>query len=464
MKSILILPIIAGLASTGWAQTTYFSEDFNTGVIPPTGWVNQNNNAGPNYGWELGNLNGFAAWHDDTTGANDYTLGSVDFDLSAASVAYLHLQQGIVFASWRDHHYIDASTDGWVTSVNLADDLAGDGVSSLTVDLSSYAGTAGVAVGFHYTGDFASEWSVDDILVNDSATAPPPPLSNWPVSVPTAFAPGAGMEDFESHAGTFPAHMASNELDSTFSPDPDAYCQINGSSGFGAASGSFCLEMGLDPFSNYYHYVNNALVVGVNGAPTALSIDFSAIDHGDEVDGFDGMWISQDGVNWANVLTDWWSAPYLSWGTMTGITLADPRIDTTQNFYLMFAQTDNFPYAYLDGIGIDDIDFGGGPTGPALAVNNLVGGMTADIALSGCTPGGISYFAYSLVGGGPINSPYGTAYVSPPYQVFPLLVDPAGDAGMSANVPPHASGASIWFHGADANSATMTNPIATTIG
>ncbi|MCH2112763.1 MAG: choice-of-anchor J domain-containing protein [Planctomycetes bacterium] len=464
-RSILTVALAASLAGGAWAQTTYLSEDFNAGVIPPAGWVNQNNNAGPNAGWQLGSLSGAAAFHDDSYGANDYTLGSGDMDLSGAAVAYLHMDQSVNFSSWRAHHYIDVSTDAWATFTNILDDLSGDGASFLTVDLSAYAGTSGVAVGFHYTGDYASEWTVDNVLVTDSSTPPPPPLTPWAVTVPSTFVPGVGVDDLEGHAGTPPAHMALNAMDGAVTgPDADAHCTIDGSSGFGAASGSYCLEMGLDPLSNNYHIVSNAMVLGVQGSASAVSIDMSAVDHGDEVDGFDGVWISNDGANWANVLADWLSAPYLSWGTMTGVALDDSRVDTTQDFFVMFAQQDNFPYAYLDGIGLDDIDFGGGPSGPALSVTGLVGGSTASVDMSGCSAGGIAYFGYSLAGAGPTSTPLGDAALSAPFKSFALSCDSNGDAGMTASVPAGASGLSIWFHGADLGTATFTNAIATSIG
>ncbi|MDP6940520.1 MAG: choice-of-anchor J domain-containing protein [Planctomycetota bacterium] len=451
------------LSASAHAQTTFLSEDFSSGLVPPPGWTELNN--GNDLGWELGALTGNAAFHDDYSGWNDNHLMSPAMDLSGTVAAYAHAQQDIYFASWRDHHYVDVSVDGGLTFNMILDDFSGDGLSTLSADISAYAGVNGVNVSYHYTGDFASEWTIDDIEVNDSATPPPAPLVPWTVNLPTAFRNG-GMDDFESYGGTPPADMALTNVDPlTGSVDPEAFCAIDGSSGWGANGGAACLEMGLDPFSNNYHYVRNAMVLGLSGSAAPLTIDFAGVDHGDEIDPIDGIWISEDGANWAHVLSDWYSMPYLAWGSMAGIALDDSRIDTTGNYYVMFAQEDNFPYGYLDGIGIDDLDLGaGGPPPPTLSVNSLTAGATANVSIDYATPNNVAYFVWSVAGGGPISTPFGQGMVSPPFTVIPLTTDGAGHAGMSQNVPPGTTGMSVWFHGADAGSASMLNALALTIG
>ena len=464
-SKLTALALSLALCGSAYGQTTYLSEDFSGGVIPPAGW-SEIDLSGINPGWELGSLTGSAAFHDDFSGWNDVHLMSSDMDLTGATSVFLHITQNVGFASWRDHHYVDVSTDSGVTFTNVADDLSPDGTSSLSVDISAYAGINGVAVSFHYTGDFASEWTVDDVVVNDSSTPPPPPLVPWAVNLPTAFrAQGGPVEDFESYGGTPPADMALTSVDYAGVPDADGWCVIDGGSGFGAGGGTACLEMGLDPLTSNYHDVRNAMVLGVQGGAASLTVDFLGIDHGDEIDGADGIWVSNDGANWAHVLGDWWSMSYLSWGPMTDVSLDDSRIDLTADFYIMMQQDDNFPYAYLDGIGIDDIALGGGPpSGPTLAVTNLVAGATANVDCTNCTAGDVAYFVWSAAGGGPVNTPFGTGYVSPPYRVIPLLVDAAGNASMTQSVPPGLTGMNIWFHGADRGSATMLNALAMTIG
>lgn len=454
MKNYLLLGVLAlGLTASAQAQTTFLSEDFSSGAVPPAGWTEFNN--GNALGWELGSLNGDAAFHNDDSGWNDNSLMSPAMDLSATAAAYIHAQQNVAWASWGDQHMIDVSLDGGLTFINVMNDPIVDGTSTIMTDISAHAGINGVNISFHYTGDYASEWAVDDISVSDSNTGPPPPLTPWTVNLPTAFrASGGPVDDFESYAGTPPADMALTVGE---------YCAIDGGSGVGANSGTACLEMGGDPWAPTFATTQNALVLGMQGDASPLSIDFAGVDWGDEIHSFDGIWISNDGANWAHVLADWWTMPYAGWGSMTDVALDDSRIDTTADYYVMFAQEDNYPYGNLDGIGIDDLDLDSPPAGATLAVTNLVSGAVADVSIDNATPNGLTYFVWSIAGGGPVSTPYGTGDVSPPYNVIPLTADGAGHAGMTQNVPAGMTGKDIWFHGADVGSASMLNSLAMTI-
>jgi len=64
---------------------------------------------------------------------------------------------------------------------------------------------------------------------------------------------------------------------------------------------------------------------------------------------------------------------------------------------------------------------------------------------------------------GPINTPYGQAYVGAPYQVKVLGSDSSGGTIIYQDVPSQLSGQSIWFHGLDIGSGTLLNPVAMTI-
>ncbi|MDP6128973.1 MAG: hypothetical protein QGH77_05140 [Planctomycetota bacterium] len=103
-------------------------------------------------------------------------------------------------------------------------------------------------------------------------------------------------------------------------------------------------------------------------------------------------------------------------------------------------------------------------SGPTLTVSNLIAGQTAQVDIDNCTPAGAVFFVWSVAGGGPISTPFGDGYVSPPYNVIRLNADSAGAASQDKNVPGGASGVQVWFHGADAGSATMLNALALTIG
>ena len=461
-RILLSALVLAALPCALTAQTVYLSESFSTGVMPPAGWTEGNN--GNNVGWEieaagLGVLIGSDhAFHDDFTGWNDNFLMTPQMDLTGATAVYAYCDQGITYASWRDHHYVDVSLDNGVTFINLVDDLAGDGHSVLNVDLAAYAGTNGVNVAYHYTGDFDSEWELDNVTVDDVGPPPPPPA--WP-NLPSVFVPAANYADsFETYGGVVPSHFGVNALDAAMGlPDPEAWCDIAGGSGLGAATGTACLEMGLDPSSNNYHDVRNGLVVGLNGAgASGLSLDFMAIDHGEETDTWDGVWVSDDGLYWHLAYGPW--TPLLSsWQPVTGVVLDNLGAATQGQFYLLFAQDDNFPYGYLDGIGVDDILVtSSGPAAPYLSASNLIGGAVTTISVANATPNGLVRHGYSMAGGGPIATSNGDLLLSPPYFELPVMrADASGNAALAAPVPPAASGRQVWLHAFDIGSLTFSN-------
>ena len=104
------------------------------------------------------------------------------------------------------------------------------------------------------------------------------------------------------------------------------------------------------------------------------------------------------------------------------------------------------------------------PPVPTLAVTNLIAGQTASVDLTNCTPNDLGFFVWSLAGGGPVNTPFGTGYVSPPYTVVKMPTDATGSANLTQPVPTGTTGINVWFHGADLRSATLTNALAMTIG
>jgi len=468
-RFVLAAVAASALAGSAFAQSVYLTEDFNGGVMPPTGWVEGNN--GNALGWEielagLGYLLGSDhAFHNDDTGYNDNYIMSPAMDLTGAGSVYAWCEQGVTFASWRDHHYVDVSLDGGLTFINVLDDLAADGFSYLNADLSAYAGTNGVNVSFHYTGDYASEWELDNLSVDDVGPPPPPPV--WP-NMPTAFVAADGMfDDFESYLGVVPPHMATNALNGAHGlADPEAYCDIAGSSGLGAFSGTACLEMGLDPLSNNYHDVRNGLIIGLNGAGAyALNMDFQAIDHGEESDTWDGVWVSDDGATWHLAYGDW-TALLSSWQAVTAVDLSGAGANTNGDFYMLIAQVDNFPYGYLDGIGIDDLSISDpGPPAPSMAVSGLVAGGTATVSVANCTPLGAVRTGYSPYGGGPTVTPYGDLLLTPPHTEFPTITtDAAGAGSLSATVPAGTTGVTVWLHGMDVGSLTFLNGLMEIIG
>ncbi len=319
----------------------------------------------------------------------------------------------------------------------------------------------------------------DSICVYDTVGAPPPPPPTWP-EMPTTFVSAAGYtENFDGHAGVVPSFMGANALsDITGLPDPGAWCNIGqqGACGqetgsgagvwAGSGSGAYCLEMGGDPLGPTGIQVRNGLIMGLDGSGAGdLLLDFGIVNHGEENHPWDGVWVSSDGLAWNQVYGPWFGMAVGAWINVAGVDISNSGVDTNGQFYLLFAQEDNFPMANLDGIQIDDISIAPvAPPGPTLSVNPLIAGQASVVSLDNCTPNNLAYFVYSLAGGGPINTPFGPGYVSSPYKVIPLPTDANGHAGVTKNVPAGTTGLNIWFHGADRGSQTMLNPLAMTIG
>lgn len=100
---------------------------------------------------------------------------------------------------------------------------------------------------------------------------------------------------------------------------------------------------------------------------------------------------------------------------------------------------------------------------PDLRVLELEQDELVTVEASNCTPGGLVYVAYSLVGAGPVSTPFGPGYVSPPYTLVTLTANGSGVAQFTAVVPSNTEGIPVWFHGVDVAAGTMLNPIATKI-
>ncbi len=215
--------------------------------------------------------------------------------------------------------------------------------------------------------------SLSVLLVAGALALPAAAQNPW-TNLPTGFQTANGYaDDFESYGGVVPPHMATHALDAvTYLPDVEAWCDIAGGSGIGAASGVACLEMGLLPGSTNYHDVLNGLVVGLDGtsAGADLWLDFQVIDHGEETDTWDGVWVSDDGLTWTQV--SGWGAATSTWGAMDDMNISNTGASTAGQFYLLFAQDDNFPYGYLDGIGVDDLNVDTTPPPPPAILHTEV--------------------------------------------------------------------------------------------
>lgn len=96
-------------------------------------------------------------------------------------------------------------------------------------------------------------------------------------------------------------------------------------------------------------------------------------------------------------------------------------------------------------------------SGPQLVVRNLTAGEEAAVSVVGGTPGGNIIVAYSLAGGGPSNSPWGSLDLSQPIVPLPTQsADGFGGATWPLQLPAGISGRNVWLQGVDVVSGVLT--------
>jgi FG-GAP repeat protein len=350
-----------------------------------------------------------------------------------------------------------AQDDLFGHAVAMSPDISGDGVPDVIVGGIQYNNGPGPGNGI--------------VHALDPTTGPPPPPLPYP-NLPGSFISIAtGLSDgFEVHAGTIPGHLAINELSVvTRMYDPNAWCNIGqngactgGVSGIGPRNGIYDLEMGAVPGSAAGTTVACGLIYGLNGGgSTAFELDFWVYNFGEEPDNDDGVWVSDNGIDWEKVGAGWSGRPVDQWTHATGIDLGSTSVDISGDFYLLFAQTDNFPVGELDGILIDDITItpviGGGyqisdfTPGTAGGVNTIM--------LDGGTPGVASTFAYDFrLGSTPIpGCPGLTVDLKKPRVLGSAIADGTGHAEFSAFVPPAASGVQIYLQAVELSTCQVAD-------
>jgi len=460
-RNLLIGAGLVAFAGTASAQTTLLTETFDSGVVPPTGWSETNN--GNSAGWEP-DFTGLKAWHDDYTGYNDNSLVSPAFDASGVTEMYMHAVQDQAFATWRDTNDVDLSIDGGLTFTTVYSETSqtsADG-TDLEVDLSAYAGNASVTLSFHYTGDYANEWDLVDLLVDD--TAPPPPPPYWG-HLPTTFVSANGYrENFDGLGGVVPSHMAVNMLDAATRADhAEAWCNVGQLAAcLTPYDGGSNLEMGVIPGNTNYPVVSNALIIGLDGTGVSdFTMSFQAIDFGEELSDDDGVFVSSDGLTWEAAATDWAALAGFEVYQLATCDLASTTVDVSGEFYVAIAQSDNFPYGYLDGVGVDNVTVGC----PVYTASNLVAGGMGDLAVSGANPAAVVYLAYSLLPG-PITTPYGLADLGAPYKIIGAFApDASGNIATQLPIPPLAAGVTAWTQGLEISGAgaRFTNGLKVTV-
>jgi hypothetical protein len=464
MSSVLACSV-AGLllAASSTAQTVVLQEDFRSCVVPPVGWSEANIGIGA--GWVDDTCE--FAFHDDFQIASESQLISPSLDFSGLSEVWLHAVEVQTFAFATVRNAIQVSVDGGVTWADVwLSSSIDDGTYAIEVDLSAYAGLSGVKIAFDYVGFFANEWRIDQVVVDDQAFVPP---LRWP-NLPTNFVSADGfLETFDTLTGVVPDYLAVNSVDAAVrSFDPLGWCNMGQLANcISPRTGQYCLELGLQPGTTLFHEVSNALVIGMNGSGVSnFTMEFFAMHYGEELQVDDGVFISDDGENWTPLLTDWATligAGNLDTWVQLSCDLSSTSVDVSGDFFVAFAQSDDYPFAFLDGVGIDDINVGGAP--PLLFnVQNLVAGQQVTLTVTGADPSSFVFMGYSLSGPGPTTTSFGVAYLSHPIEQLGRFTPNAqGEVQTSVPVPPTAIGVPVWMHALELTSigsGIWSNPLA----
>ena len=187
MKNFLSLLALCCFGTLN-AQTTVLTEDFDLGIVPPAGWITQNLNNSTTFSepWNTDVPYGtLRAWHGDggsADGQAENMLATPAMDLTGMTEAYFHMDIETNYVAYMAHvpgsfgngvTTVEVSTDGgatwtvvWTDSIDASEE---DLVMARTADMSAYAGQANVMAGIHFSGDWAHEIWVDNVVVDDQS-------------------------------------------------------------------------------------------------------------------------------------------------------------------------------------------------------------------------------------------------------------------------------------------------------
>lgn len=174
-KKLLYLALFLPLA--GFAQS--LDANFEDGVVPPTGWTIQQTNTSET--WRVnsaleapaaGNYSALVAYDAALADQNELLI-TPSLDFSAATTVALNFKTTLSYywsVSPNDNYdvSVEVSTDGgmsWTpvwSEVDLGT-FVNWTVLNINVDLSSYAGSPDVQIGFRYVGNDGASWTIDDI-------------------------------------------------------------------------------------------------------------------------------------------------------------------------------------------------------------------------------------------------------------------------------------------------------------
>ncbi|TAH37041.1 MAG: hypothetical protein EYC70_08650 [Planctomycetota bacterium] len=346
--------------------------------------------------------------------------------------------------------YGDSANDVFGFSIANAGDLTNDGIDEFIIGASQYNPNNGQGNGNGYA------------RVYDSTIPPPPPPPRWP-NLPVVFKSiGSGYsENFDGLAGVPPSHFAINELNAlSRTADGQAWCNIGqrgpctgGNSGVGPNSGLYDLELGNAVGAQVGFRNASGLVIGLNGAGAGtVTLDFNVYDFGEEADTDDGVFVSEDGMTWTPVYAGWMALPDGAWTAVTGVDLS-AMVNTSGDFYLLFAQSDTNEIGNGDGILVDDVEVQGSSGGGLNLVGPVPGtaGANNQLAIQNGTPSATVGFAYAFQAGSTNvpGCPGFTLDIRNAQLIDTANVGPSGNAQITFFVPAGAAGRTILFQAAE---------------
>lgn len=95
---------------------------------------------------------------------------------------------------------------------------------------------------------------------------------------------------------------------------------------------------------------------------------------------------------------------------------------------------------------------------PVLQVANLTAGQVTSLTTTNCTANGAVFVAFSLTGGGPTPTSFGTVSLSQPIELLPaVFANGSGVAVINAGVPAAAGGRTVWIQSLDLSSGAFSN-------
>ncbi|MDP6941406.1 MAG: M12 family metallo-peptidase [Planctomycetota bacterium] len=104
------------------------------------------------------------------------------------------------------------------------------------------------------------------------------------------------------------------------------------------------------------------------------------------------------------------------------------------------------------------------PPAPVLVVPSLIAGWQAVLEVNNADPNDQIIIGYSVAGGGPTNTAWGQADLSPPILNFPTITaNSSGIATYAATPPPASKGMTVWLHAIDITSGLFTNSLSKTV-